>query len=84
LRAQSREDDPFADINNFGRSTNKDVDELEEYLSSATISGRTVDNPLQYWASLGDSPLARMATDYLSAPGVCHLTKWLPFTNIVL
>jgi hypothetical protein len=68
---QSDSDNPFADIDNFGRNTNPNIDELEEYLNSPTISGPSTNDPLQYWASFSRSPLARMATDYLSAPGKC-------------
>jgi hypothetical protein len=46
------------------------TDALEDYLSSAPISN--VNDPIAWWygMSSGGDPLARMALDFLSAPGM--------------
>ena len=66
---QSDDDNPFADIDNFGRGPNVEIDELEEYLNTPTVQGKLGNNPLCYWATQTPSPLSRMATNYLLAPG---------------
>jgi hypothetical protein len=66
---QSDDNNPFADIDNFGRTANIEIDELEEYLNTPTVQGKLADDPLRYWATQTPSPLSRMASDYLLAPG---------------
>ena len=63
--------DYFADIDNFGRTVSADA--LEEYLAAPSLSG--VDDPIQWWSAMlngGQNVLARMALDFLSAPGMSH------------
>jgi len=45
-------------------------DELEEYLKVPAMNG--IQDPLAWWTMLGDSPLARMGRDFMSAPGKHH------------
>lgn len=60
-------DDFFDELDDFGTETT--IDELEEYLKTPTISTKGLE-PLTWWNQIGDSnPLARMAIDFLSAPG---------------
>jgi hypothetical protein len=61
------QDDPFAELDNFGSFSVED--ELEEYLKAPPIS--TVLDPLGWWHTMGDTPLAWMGRDYMSAPGIC-------------
>jgi len=60
-------DDLFAKLNNFGSSTFGD--ELQEYLKAPTIA--MVQDPIAWWHAIGDTPLARMGRDFMSAPGMC-------------
>jgi hypothetical protein len=48
-----------------------------EWLSAPPVP--TITDPIAWWTTMDavGHPLARMALDYLSAPGKCHL----PFTN---
>jgi hypothetical protein len=55
----------FAELDDFGPTCTQD--ELEDYLASPTI---VVQDPLMWWHTLGDSPLARMGRDFMSAPGM--------------
>lgn len=64
--------DRFKQLAQYGRSTTS-ADALEEYLSAPCLSD--VDDPLQHWNvffTSSNNPekraLARMATDFLSAP----------------
>ena len=60
-------DNFFDELDDFG--TDPAIDELEEYLNTPTISTKGLE-PLTWWYAIGDSnPLARMAIDFLSAPG---------------
>jgi hypothetical protein len=64
---QSTRDDFFDELDHFG--TDPAIDELEEYLNTPTISTKGLE-PLTWWYAIGESnPLARMAIDFLSAPG---------------
>ena len=63
---KASKDTLFSALDDFG--TNDLSDELEEYLNTPTISTKGLD-PLVWWHAIGDSPLSRMATDFLSAPG---------------
>jgi len=57
----------FDALDDFGTDTT--TDELEEYLNTPTISTKSLE-PLVWWYAIGESnPLARMAIDFLSAPG---------------
>jgi hypothetical protein len=60
------QDDLFAELDNFNSSTIGD--ELEEYLKMPTIA--SVQDPLAWWHAIGDTPLARMGRDFMSAPGL--------------
>jgi hypothetical protein len=54
-------------LDDFGTDTA--ADELEEYLNTPTITAKALE-PLVWWHAIGESnPLARMAIDFLSAPG---------------
>ncbi|KAI0061451.1 hypothetical protein BV25DRAFT_1768956, partial [Artomyces pyxidatus] len=58
----------FSAIDTFGRNSSApDEDELEQYLRSPPLPGVT--DPLKYWAHYGESHLATMAINFLSAPG---------------
>ena len=73
------QDDLFAELDNFNSSTIGD--ELEEYLKMPTIA--SVQDPLAWWHAIGDTPLARMGRDFMSAPGLnfnWHLSVAL-YTN---
>lgn len=60
-------DDLFDELDDFGTDTA--TDELEEYLNTPTINTKGLE-PLAWWYAIGESnPLARMAIDFLSAPG---------------
>jgi len=62
------EESLFAALDDFG--TDATSDELEEYLNTPTIATKNLD-PLAWWYAIGiSSPLARMALDFLSAPGM--------------
>jgi len=75
---QSDDDDGlFAELDNFGSSTIGD--ELEEYLKAPTIA--TVKDPLAWWHAVGDTPLAQMGRDFMSAPG--DFTYFPPHTDLV-
>ena len=63
---EAARDSLFSSLDDFG--TDDLSDELEEYLNMPTISTKGLD-PLMWWHAIGDSPLARMAIDFLSAPG---------------
>jgi hypothetical protein len=57
----------FDELDDFG--TDPATDELEEYFNIPTISTKALE-PLMWWHAIGESnPLARMAIDFLSAPG---------------
>jgi len=56
----------FSALDDFGSDDLSD--ELGEYLNTPTISTKGLD-PLVWWHAIGESPLARMATDFLSVPG---------------
>jgi hypothetical protein len=67
---QAGRDSLFSSLDDFG--TDDLSDELEEYLNTPTISTRSLD-PLMWWHAIGESPLAPMALDFLSAPGrLCY------------
>ena len=55
------------DFNMSDDSTGGATDELEIYLTQPR--NLKVKNPIQYWKSIGDTPLSRMALDVLTAPG---------------
>ena len=73
---QNDEDDDglFAELDNFGSSTIGD--ELEEYLKVPTIT--TVKDPLAWWHVVGDTPLAQMGHNFMSALG-----DFSPHTDLV-
>lgn len=61
--------DDFADIDAWNADSN-DVDALQEYLDAPIV--KSCSDPIQYWTSQadgGNTALARMALDFLSAPG---------------
>jgi hypothetical protein len=63
----------FDELDDFG--TDPAADELEEYLNTPTISTKALE-PLMWWNAIGESnPLARMAIDFLSAPGKPWITS---------
>ena len=57
-------------MDNWGKDVSMDA--LDEYLRSPTI--HNLDNPIQYWTGMlkGGNPLAQMALDFLSAPGIFY------------
>jgi hypothetical protein len=59
-------DSIFAAIDNFGKTLS--TDELDEYLNTTAI-GHVVD-PITWWSRMDETPLAQMALDFLSAPGM--------------
>ncbi|KAA1479840.1 hypothetical protein DENSPDRAFT_789606 [Dentipellis sp. KUC8613] len=61
----SSQDDFFAEIDNFGKSSFHD--ELADYLNTAPIG--SVEDPIKYWQQANDTALARMALDFLLTPG---------------
>jgi hypothetical protein len=64
---QGPRDNLFDTLDDFGTDTT--TDELEEYLNMPTITAKGLE-PLVWWHVIGESnPLARMAIDFLSAPG---------------
>ncbi|KAI0709144.1 hypothetical protein C8Q76DRAFT_599002, partial [Earliella scabrosa] len=69
LTSQPRESEGgfFAKFDEGASSTT--IDALEEYFQTPPIP--SVADPIKYWHSLndGNTPLARMALDILSAPG---------------
>lgn len=57
----------FLDIDNFGKNTTSDT--LEDFLNSPPIS--SMNEPIPWWYRMASNGnwLARMALDFLSAPG---------------
>ena len=59
------------------RAPASSYDALQAYLDAPMILN--VRNPLDYWKILLDSPtegpLARMAIDFLSVPGMCYVLR---------
>ena len=67
-------DNFFDELDDFG--TDSTTDELEEYLNTPTISTKGLE-PLTWWYAIGESnPLARMAIDFLCAPGMPFIPFW--------
>jgi hypothetical protein len=60
----------FAEIDSFRANATTD-DVITEWLSLPPIS--TVTDPIAWWITMGDAghPLAQMALDFLSSPGLC-------------
>ncbi|KAA1476555.1 hypothetical protein DENSPDRAFT_785372 [Dentipellis sp. KUC8613] len=61
----SSQDDFFAEIDNFSKSSFDD--ELADYLSTPPIG--SVEDPIKYWQQANNTALARMALDFLSMSG---------------
>jgi hypothetical protein len=59
----------------------KNGDAIDEWLNSPPLSD--IKNPLQYWTAMGANghPLARMAKDFLSVPGMYEHQFSSTFTN---
>lgn len=57
-------------------------DELDVYLDSPAIV--TIKNPLEYWSAMDpdSNPLARMAIDFLSVPGMLFLLFPLSYSQL--
>jgi len=71
----------FDALDDFGTDTT--TDELEEYLNTPTISTKSLE-PLVWWHAIGESnPLARMAIDFLSAPGKSCKVQTNPRSSIL-
>ena len=67
------DDDDFFSDDDYGLDSSSTADPLEEYLNSPPIP--SCNDPIQYWSSMlgprgKESPLACMALDFLSAPGM--------------
>ena len=70
----------FSALDDFGTDTTSD--ELEEYLNTLTISIKNLD-PIAWWYAIGiSSPLAQMAIDFLSAPGMSNQLLNNMFLNV--
>ena len=68
----------FSELDDFG--TDVASDELEEYLNTPTIMTKLL-NPLIWWHAIRDSPLSRMAIDFLSAPGESGMISGLYYVR---
>jgi hypothetical protein len=67
---QAERESLFSSLDDFG--TDDLSDKLEEYLNTPMILTKSLD-PLMWWHAIGESPLARMAIDFLSAPSrLCY------------
>jgi hypothetical protein len=69
----------FAEINSFGTLAITSEDPITEWLSSPPLVN--VLDPIAWWASMqvAGHPLARMALDFLSAPGMPPAAAFLSF-----